>query len=223
MAEWFDALSGLQQTLFAIALFSTLVFAIQVVFTLFGIGEANETELGSGDPDQVGVTEDVGGRQGGIPFGDLFTIRNGVSFLMGFSWGGLMAYDWGLRHTFFVMVVGLALGSLFVAINMGLFALMSLLKHAGNVRIKNSIGRPGTVSLAVPSGRTGVGKVSVSVQGRLLECHAVTDGDAIPRHASITVLGLAGSQLIVGRAEGDTLQAQSRNLKQSSPQVPHDP
>ena len=197
MTEWFDALSGLQQTLFAIALFSTLVFAIQVVFTLFGIGEVGETE-----------------------FGDLFTIRNGVSFLMGFSWGGLMAYDWGLRHIFFVMVVGLALGALFVAINMGFFALMSLLKHEGNVRIKNSIGRLGIVSLAVPASRTGVGKVSVSVQDRLLEFHAVTDGGAIPRHTSITVLGLAGSQLIVGRAEGAT-RAQSHNIaEQSSPQDP---
>ena len=75
MNEWFDALSTLEQTLFAIALFSTLVFAIQVVFSLCGIGEGDEATLG-GD---------------GLPFGDIFTIRNGAAFLMGFSWGGLMA------------------------------------------------------------------------------------------------------------------------------------
>ena len=74
MNEWFNALSTLEQTLFAIALFSTLVFAIQVVFSLFGIGEGDEMTLGDD----------------GLPFGDIFTIRNGVAFLMGFSWGGLM-------------------------------------------------------------------------------------------------------------------------------------
>ena len=198
MTEWFDALSALQQTLFAIALFSTLVFAMQVMFSLFGIGEVDDLEFGSANPGQAGFIE---GGEGGIPFGDVFTIRNGVSFLMGFSWGGLMAYDWGLTHTLFAMVVGLTLGSFFVAINMGLFALVSLLKHKGNVHITNCIGRPGKVSLAVPAVRTGVGKVSVSVQGRLLEFHAITDGKAIPRNSSITVLGVAGSQLIVGVPE----------------------
>ncbi len=216
MNEWFAALSTLEQTLFAVALFSTLVFAIQVVFSLFGIGEGDETVLGSGDLDQAGFTEDIGSSQGRLPFGDIFTIRNSVSFLMGFSWGGLMAYDWGLTNTFLAMLVGLVLGSIFVAINMGLFALMSMLKHEGNVRLQNAIGRPGTVSLAVPAGRTGVGKVSVSVQGRLLECHAVTEGEAIPRNASVTVLGLAGSQLIVGRPEGTPLQTSSQSSQQVS-------
>jgi len=107
MSAWFDALSSLQQTLFAIALFSTLVFAIQVVLTLFGLGE-------SGDPDLGGVADDIDGGRG-IPFSDLFTIRNGVSFLMGFAWGGLMAYDWGLAHTFPVLVVGFVLGCVFAA------------------------------------------------------------------------------------------------------------
>ena len=36
MAEWFAELSGLQQTLFGIAVVSTAVFSIQVIFTLFG-------------------------------------------------------------------------------------------------------------------------------------------------------------------------------------------
>lgn len=196
MNEWFDALSTFEQTLFALALFSTLVFAIQVVFSLFGIGEGDATALDSGD----------------LPFGDVFTIRNGMAFLMGFSWGGLMAHDWGLTHPFLAVLVGLVLGCIFVAVNMGLFALVSMVKHEGNVRLQNAVGRPGTVSLVVPAGRTGVGKVSISVQGRLLECHAVTEGEAIPRNTSVTVLGLAGSQLIVARTGGDTLPS-----SQSSP------
>ena len=196
MSEWFDGLAGLQQTLFVIALFSTSVFVIQVVFSIFGIGEADEADVGEvHDLDEGSIGDDVGGD---TAFGHIFTIRNGVSFLMGLSWGGLMAYDWGLTHIVFVVLVGLVVGAFFTGINMGLLALLSLLKHEGNLKVENAIGQAGTVTLAVPEGRTGIGKVRVSVQGRLQEYHAVTDGSALKRNAAVTVLGLAGSQLVVG-------------------------
>ncbi len=191
MGAWFNSLSALEQTLVVIAAFSTTVFAIQVAFTLFGIGEVDDA-----DPDQGAIADDVGSG-GGIPFGDVFTIRNGVSFLMGLGWGGLMAHDWGLTHTAFVLLAGMFVGAVFVAINIGLLALMSMLRHEGNLQVENAIGQFGTVTLAVPESRSGVGKVSVSVQGRLLEWHAVTDGGALDRNMSVTVVGLAGSQLVV--------------------------
>ncbi len=112
-----------------------------------------------------------------------------------------MAYDWGLTHIFFVVLVGLVVGAFFTGINMGLLALLSMLKHEGNLRDENAIGQTGTVTLVVPEGRSGVGKVSVSVQGRLHEYHAITDGAALKRNAAVTVLGFTGSQIIVGTAE----------------------
>lgn len=184
MAEWFAELSGLQQTLFGIAVISTGVFSIQVIFTLFGIGEIDDIELG-----------ESGGE--GTPFGDIFTIRNGVSFLMGLSWGGLMAYSWGLTHPFFAILVGILVGALFVGVNMGLLALMSMVKHEGNVQLENAIGQEARVTLAVPEERSGVGKVSLSVQGRLKEYHAVTDGRKLIRNSSVTVVDISGSQLVV--------------------------
>lgn len=194
MAEWFEGLSALEQTLFVVAAFSTTVFVIQVVFTVFGIGEADDA-----DPNDGAIADDIGGASS-IPFGDIFTIRNGVSFLMGLGWGGLMAYDWGLTHTALALLVGFFVGALFVGINMGLLALMSMLRHEGNLRMENAVGQAGTVTLAVPESRSGVGKVSVLVQDRQLECHAVTDGSALNRNASITVVGLEGSQLVVSGA-----------------------
>jgi len=184
MAEWFAELSGLQQTLFVIAAASTAVFAIQTIFTLFGIGELDDLDLGEG-----------GGE--GTPFGDIFTVRNGVSFLMGLSWGGLMAYSWGLTHAFFAILVGIIVGSLFVGVNMGLLALMAMVKHEGNVQLDNAIGEEARVTLAVPEERSGVGKVSLSLQGRLKEYHAVTDGRALERNSPVTVVDVSGSQLVV--------------------------
>ena len=139
MSEWFDGLSALQQALFVIALFSTSVFAIQVVFSLLGIGEMDEAEAGEvPNLDEGAIGDDVGGD---TAFGNIFTIRNGVSFLMGLSWGGLMAYDWGLTHIVLVVLVGLVVGAFFAGINMGLLALLAMLKHEGNVRIENTVGQ----------------------------------------------------------------------------------
>ena len=196
MNEWFEALVPLQQTLFAVALFSTLLFFIQTLFTFFGLG------MGGGELDHSGLAEGAGGWGQGLPLSDIFTLRNGVAFLMGLSWGGLMAYEWGLTHTFPVVVIGLFTGSIFLAVNMGIFALLSLLKHEGNIQLHKAIGQQGTVSLTVPGSRSGVGKVSVSVQGRLLECHAVTDGDSIVRNSSISVKAIAGNQLVVEGMKG---------------------
>ncbi len=185
MTEWFDGLSGIEQFLFSTGVFSTLIFAIQFSLSMFGISD-DDSDIGSD------------GADGGIEFGDAFTIRNGVSFLMGFSWGGLMAYDWGLTHTFFVASVGVLLGSFLVGVNMLLLFGMSQLKHQGNLRLENAIGVEARVTLSIPRCRTGVGKATVSVQGRLKEYHAVTDGEALSRNTAVTVLDLSGSQLVVG-------------------------
>ena len=97
MTEWYDGLAGIEQFLLGIAVFSTLIFMIQLCLSLIGIAG-----------DDMDFDSDVG--DDGFGFGEIFTLRNGVSFLMGFSWGGLMAYDWGFTYSVFVAVVGFAVG-----------------------------------------------------------------------------------------------------------------
>ncbi len=194
MTEWFDGLSGIEQFLFTTGVGSTLIFTIQFFMTLLGITD-DDADTDGGD----GVDD-------GYSFGDIFTIRNGVSFLMGLSWGGLMVYDWGLTHPLFVATGGSMVGSFFVAINMVLLFGMSKLKHEGNVKLENAIDQQATVTLVIPERRTGIGKARVLIQGRLKEYHAVTDGDALQRNSAVTVLDISGSQLVVAayRHTGDT-------------------
>ena len=182
MGDWYDSLSGIQQFLFLTGVFSTVVFAGQLLLTLVGLGD-DDGDAGSGDD--------------GFGFGDIFTLRNGVSFLMGFSWGGLMAYGWGLEYELLVAVVGFMVGMGLVAINMLLLFVMSKLKHDGSIKLENAIGEQATVTLPIPANRSGVGKVRISIQGRLKEYHAVTDGAALTRNAAVSVLDLTGSQLLV--------------------------
>jgi hypothetical protein len=181
VTDWYGNLTGMEQFLLAVAVFSTLVFAIQFLMTLSGLG---------GDADLDGGDE-------AYSFGDVFTLRNGVSFLMGFSWGGLMAFDWGLTHPFFVAIIGSLTGTTLVGVNMALLFGLSKLKHDGSIRLENAIAKEATVTLPIPGSRAGVGKVLVPIQGRLKEYHAVTDGAALPRNAVVTVHAVAGSQLVV--------------------------
>jgi membrane-bound ClpP family serine protease len=181
MTDWYDGLSGVQQFLFVVALFSTLIFALQFLLSMFGI-----------DGDDMDGSPD-----GGLSLGDAFTVRNGVSFLMGFSWGGLMAISWGLEHVVIVGFIGVVLGSLLVAFNMLLMFGMSKIRHQGNIRLENAINQPARVSLKIPAGRSGTGKVTLSIQGRLKELHAVTPGDALVRNTSVRVTEVEGDQLVV--------------------------
>ena len=136
-------------------------------------------------------------------------MRNGVSFLMGFSWGALMATGWGPANAFLLVVVGLLGGSTFVGLNLGLLALMAMLESRGNVDSASAAGADATVTLAVPGARSGVGKVTVSVSGRLLEYHAVTDdGEPLARGSSVIVREVSGNQLVVtNRRSGQELPA----------------
>jgi len=187
MLEWLDSLSTTENFLLYTGIFSTLIFLLQFFLSLAGIADD--------DSDSEGGTEE------GYSLGDVFTLRNGVSFLMGFSWGGLMVYDWGITHPFFIALLGSMAGSFLVVLNMLLLFSLSKLKHEGNIHLENAIDGEATVTLTVPERRTGVGKVMVTVQGRLKEIHAVTDGDALEKNSNVVVLDLSGGQLIVGKLE----------------------
>ncbi|MFT7219674.1 MAG: hypothetical protein ACI8Z1_001289 [Candidatus Azotimanducaceae bacterium] len=79
MNEWFETLSSVEQSLFLIAVFSTVIFLIQFVLSMTGFSDDAEF-----DTESDGSSLDVG---------DVFTLRNGITFLMGFSWGGLMVCE----------------------------------------------------------------------------------------------------------------------------------
>lgn len=182
MSAWYASLSGLEQFLFLTAIFSTLIFLIQFVATFFGLAD-EDVDSGEGE--------------GSFSIGDVFTIRNGVSFLMGLSWGGLMAFSWGVENTFLVAFVGFFIGMTFVGINMLLLFAMAQLRHDGSIDLANALDTEATVTLQIPGERAGVGKVLVPIQGRLKEYHAVTDGASIAKNATVTVVDLSGSQLVV--------------------------
>jgi hypothetical protein len=104
-----------------------------------------------------------------------------------------------------------------VAAMYGMYGLMRLiagLSSSGNERITNALGRKATVYVPIPADRQGAGKVQLSMQNRIVEFQAVTDGaDRLKTGEAVQVVGIAGS---------DTVRVRRVAEKVSAPLTPSD-
>ncbi len=198
MNEWWAGLGGTEQFLWGLALFSTVFFLIQTVMTLVAGGleaDADADFSGDGDVDAQGDHGDHGDH-GASFLGQYFTIRNMVAFFLGFSWGGLAFLEFELA-TPVVVILATVVGLIFVAVVIGIMRALAGLRHSGTLSLKNAVGKTGTVSITIPGEMGGDGKVSLVVQGRLMDLNAVTGGPELRVGAAIEVTGLVGAKLIV--------------------------
>lgn len=106
----------------------------------------------------------------------IFTVRAFVAFFTIFGWMGIVLLESGLN------VILSAIISLFAGFaamfGMACFFKFALsLQSSGNVDIRNSLGKTGTVYIPIPPNRTGKGKITVLVQDRFTEVDAITDND----------------------------------------------
>lgn len=114
-----------------------------------------------------------------------------VAFATFFGLGGLASLRGGLENLP-ALFVALGAGSVALYLVAYLMKSLSRLQSRGNVSLANAIGLVGKVYLRVPGERSGVGKVHVVVQGRLVECRATTAGPEIPTGAQARVISVAG-------------------------------
>ena len=71
------------------------------------------------------------------------------------------------------------------------------LERDGTMSLGTAVGTTGTVYLSIPGQRSGVGKVHLTVQNRLVECPAVTSDEPLPTGASVLVIDLEGRDTVV--------------------------
>jgi hypothetical protein len=71
------------------------------------------------------------------------------------------------------------------------------LKSDGTMRIDRAVGHSGTVYLRVPSAKSGVGKVHLSLQNRTVELQAVTPrSEPLPTGSKVVVVGVVSSDTV---------------------------
>jgi len=178
MQEWWISLSSVQQFLWGLAVFFTLLFVLQIIAALFGVSDGS-------DATDMDMSYDATPSM-------FFTLRNAIVFFLGFSWGGLACIEADISIGCAVLI-----GFLMVAINLLLLRGLASLNEAGNLSLANAIGKEAVVSIPIPAKQDGCGKINISFQGRLEELEAISEGEAISRGKPVKVIRIFNNQLVV--------------------------
>jgi len=177
--NWYRNLQGFELILWSIALFFSLLFVLQTILSLFN----------GGDHDDLDIDGEIGYQ--------FFTIKNMIAFFTMFGWAGLAAYKANLGNSV-VIAIALASGCIMVLLMYLLMRNASRLKHSGTLQMKNAINQIGETYLRIPAQRSGIGKVQVQVQGRLMELDAMTDDTVdIATGRPIQVVNILNNQILL--------------------------
>mgnify|MGYP000921345413 FL=1 len=189
MQTWWGSLDPFMQTLWGIAIVASAVFIIQSIMTFVGMdSETNFDGDFDGDMSADGAGEST-------PF-QLFTFRNLINFMLGFSWTAI-ALRASTESTSLMLVGGVVVGVLLVCVVMYLFKWMSGMQQSGTIEPEALVGCKGSVYLTIPAGRTGEGKVQITVRSVIREYNAMTDGDRLPNEAPIRVVAVLNGHTVL--------------------------
>ncbi len=171
--------------MWGIAILASIVFIIQMVMTFVGMDSDGDI---SGDVETD--TDD-----GSIPF-QLFTFRNLINFLLGFSWTGVAFYG-TIENKLYLTILATFMGLLLVALVMLLFYALSKTIQSGNIDISESVGLVATVYFPIPAARSRAGKIQVNVHGAVREYDAMTDGNTISTGQLVKVLEVVEGNILL--------------------------
>jgi hypothetical protein len=159
------------------------VVVLQLAATLLGLDHHHDASHAG---DLTHAAHEGGAHLGeGLHFASLRALSAGVAFfgLAGFA---LARAAW---PAWVALLAALAAGAAAVVAVALLMRTMLRLESDGTVRIENAIWQPATVYVPIPGAKAGAGKVTLSLQGRLVEYQAVTsDGAPLPTGTPVTVV-----------------------------------
>ncbi|MFM9948366.1 MAG: serine protease [Saprospiraceae bacterium] len=186
MLELFQNLDPTLKAFWSVALVSSLIFLIQTIMTFVGMDAAD------------GVSADFHGdanHDGNGPF-QLFSFRNLINFLLGFSWTGITFYD-TISSKVVLMVIAVMAGVGMVALFAYLISLLHGLAEDNSFNIADTVGLTAQVYLFIPATKSGKGIIQVSVKGSVHELDALTAGDRIETGAMVRVTAVVDNNLLM--------------------------
>ena len=167
------------------------ILVLQFLLLLFGVG--GDTDVG-GEHATASGGHDVGHDQSA--FLKLFSLQTVSTFLTFFGLVGLGTSELGWS-TSAVSIVAIAAGVVALFVVAKLMRSLSRLQSHGNVDLQNAVGHTGSVYLRIPKAGDGHGRVLMNVQGRTVECRAVSYAEEIPTGASIRVIDRTDDDVLV--------------------------
>jgi len=176
----------LLKTLWLMALPATLIFVIQSVMTFAGVDSHD------------GLSADFDGdlQNGDTPF-QLFTFRNMINFLLGFSWTAISFYNI-VESRAILLTLSFLVGAAFVILFFMIIRQIERLAEDNSFRITNALNKTASVYLTIPARKAGTGKIQVSVKGSFHELEAVTESEKkIETSATVRIIRIESNNLVV--------------------------
>jgi hypothetical protein len=178
-------MSSLEKSFWFIALPASLIFIIQTIMTFMGADASDGTDADF-DNDLQGTD---------APF-QLFSLRNLINFLLGFSWSGISFYK-TIQSQWLLILVAFLVGALFVYLFFVIIQQVQKLAEDNSFNINSVIGKTASVYLKIPENKSGYGKVQVSVKGSFHELNAITYGEELATGTMIRIIELLDDNLIL--------------------------
>ena len=188
IGSWWNALSGVQQIFWTIAIVFSILLLIQFVFTLTSSDmdvPANSTNFETNNhptpTTEVDTTPSIA--------------RCSIVFFTFFGWTGIVALNAGNSPSVATLIASLV----------GLFVVLLLSydrwQSASSQKIvltKELLSVTGEVSLEIPPAKQGIGRVQLPIQGHLEEIEAVTnDGTPLSIGIFIRVVEVKKDKVVV--------------------------
>lgn len=183
--EILENLDTLLKTFWFVAIPTSLIFIIQTVMTFMGTDSSDGLQ-----PDFDG---DLNGAD--APF-QLFSLRNLINFLLGFSWTGISFYT-TISNKPLLIVLSLVVGVLFVYLFFIIIRQVQKLAEDNSFKITSTLNKTAEVYLTIPENKKGKGKIMISVNGAFHELEAMTENDKIQSGAVVKVVRIENDNILI--------------------------
>jgi len=183
--EFLENLEPLLKTFWFVAIPTSLVFIIQTIMTFVGADSFDSMEA---DFDGNFDSADT-------PF-QVFSLRNLINFLLGFSWTGISFYT-TIQNNFFLILVSLLIGVLFVYLFFIIIKQVQKLEEDNSFKISSTLNKTAEVYLTIPEKKSGKGKIMISVNGAFHELDAMTENDKIASNTIVKVVRIENNNILI--------------------------
>lgn len=181
----FENLDPLLRIFWFVAIPTSLVFVIQTIMTFIGVDATDGLEADfDGDISHADA-----------PF-QLFSLRNLINFLLGFSWTGISFFT-TIENKMLLIGLAVVIGSAFVYVFFIIIRQIQKLSEDNSFNINSAINKTAEVYLTIPERKSGKGKVMVSVNGTFHELEAMTEYEKIPSHAMVRIVKVVSGNILI--------------------------
>ncbi len=158
---WFGSMETLLQFYWVCALISSALFLIQMVLMITGM-DFSDVDIDLDTPDVYSGFS-------------LVSIKSLITFFLGLGWAGVSFWE-DIQDRMLLGLIAVLVGVVFMLVFFFTLKLVLKLEHEGNYDLADCIGKIVDVYVSVPEGKTGMGKVQISLNGSVLEFNALTEG-----------------------------------------------